>query len=68
VIGGVELKIDPIKIEAILKWPTPTNVTKVRSFVGVPQYLRKFIASFSIMATPIHVITDSSKSYQWGKN
>jgi chemotaxis signal transduction protein len=35
VIGGGELKIDLAKIEAILKWPTPTNVTKVRSFVGV---------------------------------
>jgi hypothetical protein len=35
VIGGGELKIDPMKMEAILKWPVPTNVTEVRSFFGV---------------------------------
>jgi hypothetical protein len=32
--GGGELKIDLAKMEAIKKWPIPTNVTKSRSFVG----------------------------------
>ena len=34
VIGGGELKIDPSKIEAIMKWSMPTNVFEVISFVG----------------------------------
>ena len=34
VICGGELKIDPAKMEAITKWPTPTSVTKVRMFFG----------------------------------
>jgi hypothetical protein len=67
-IGGGELKIDPMKMEAILKWPVPTNVTEVRSFVGVVQYLWKFIASFSVVVVPLHAITTSGKSFQWGKN
>jgi len=46
VIGGGELKIDPSKMEAIMKWPMPTNVFEVRSSIGAAQYLRKFIASF----------------------
>ena len=33
VIGGRELKMDPAKMEAIMKWPVPTNVIEVRSFV-----------------------------------
>jgi hypothetical protein len=45
-IDGGELKIDPTKMEAIMKWIFPTNVTKVRSFAGEKQYLQKFIASF----------------------
>jgi hypothetical protein len=68
VIGGGELKIDPTKMEAIMKWSIPTNVTEVRSFVGAVQYLRKFIASFSAVVTPLHAITASGKSFQWGKN
>jgi hypothetical protein len=34
VIVGVELKIYPMNMEAILMFPTPTNVTKVRRFYG----------------------------------
>jgi hypothetical protein len=68
VIGGGELKIDPTKMEAIMKWPVPTNCTEVRSFVGETQYLWKFIASFSVVVAPLHAITMGSKSFQWGKN
>jgi hypothetical protein len=34
VISGGELKIDPVKMEAIMKWPIHANVIEVRSFVG----------------------------------
>ena len=27
IVGGGQLKIDPSKIDVILKWPKPTNVT-----------------------------------------
>jgi hypothetical protein len=30
--------------------------------------LQKFIASFSIVATPLHSIIAGIKSFQWGKN
>jgi hypothetical protein len=67
VIGGGELKIDPMKMEAILKWLFPTNFIEVSSFVWVEKYLQKFIASFSTMVMPLHAIT-SDKHIQWGNN
>lgn len=42
-------------------------MTKVRSFMGAAQYLRKFIANFSIVAAPLHVVTTKGKSFHWGK-
>lgn len=66
-IGGGELKIDPSKMEAIMKWSMPTNVFEVKSFIGAAQYLRKFITSFSVVAAPLHTITASGKSFQRGK-
>jgi hypothetical protein len=68
VIDGGEIKIDPIKKDAIMKCPVPTNVTEVRIFVGISQYLQKFIASFSVIVGPLHAITNSGKNFQWGKN
>jgi len=34
VIGGWELKIDPMKMEVMFKCPNPTNAIKVMSIVG----------------------------------
>ena len=34
IVGNGQLKIDPSKVEVIVKWPKPTNVTEVRSFLG----------------------------------
>ena len=62
-IGARELKINYAKMEAITKWLVLTNVTKVRIFVGVVQYLRKFIASFSMVVARLHAITTSGKSF-----
>jgi hypothetical protein len=39
VIGGGEIKIYLAKMEAIMKWLVPKNLTRVRSFVGATQYL-----------------------------
>jgi len=41
---------------------------EVRIFLGAIQYLRKFIASLSIVATSLQVIKTNGKSFQWGKN
>jgi hypothetical protein len=38
IVGGGELKIDPSKVDVIVNFPTPTNVTEVRSFMGETQY------------------------------
>ena len=67
VIGGGEMKIDPSKLEAIMKWSVPTNVSKVISFFGAAQCMRKFIASFSMVVAPLHTIIASGKSFHWGK-
>ena len=29
------IKVDPIKIEAVVNWKLPRNVTEVRSFLGL---------------------------------
>jgi len=52
-----------VNIEAILKWLVPTNVTEVRSFVVVVQYLQNILAFLSIVATPLHAITTNGKSF-----
>jgi len=65
-VGDGELKIDPSKVEVIVNWPKPKSATKVRSFLGATQYWRKFIANFSLIASPLHALTSVKQVFQWG--
>ncbi|GKC24594.1 reverse transcriptase [Tanacetum coccineum] len=47
------ITMDPGKVEAITKWPRPTTVTEVRSFLGLAGYYRKFVEGFSLLALPL---------------
>ena len=37
------IRVDPIKIEAVVNWKPPRNVTEVRSFLGLVGYYRRFV-------------------------
>jgi hypothetical protein len=41
-------------------------VTEVRRFLGEAQYWRNFIANFSSIAAPLHVVTSIKQVFQWG--
>nr|GFB76959.1 hypothetical protein [Tanacetum cinerariifolium] len=47
------ITMDPAKVKAITKWPRPTSVTKVRSFLGLAGYYRRFVEGFSRLALPL---------------
>ena len=40
VVSKEGIQTDPKKVEAICKWPIPTNMTEVRSFLGFTNYYR----------------------------
>eukprot|EP00253_Pinus_taeda_P033750 PITA_33750 len=64
--GDGELKIDPSKVEVIINWLKPNTAIEVRIFLEVVQYWRKFIANFSLIATPLHSLTSVKQVFQWG--
>ena len=49
---GVSTETD--KITAVTKWPQPTTVTEVRSFLGFVSYYRRFMPNFSKVAKPLN--------------
>jgi len=56
------IKPDPKKVEAIINVKEPTNVTEVRSFIGLCSYYRKFIPQFSKIAEPLLNLTRNNVS------
>ncbi|GKA12570.1 putative reverse transcriptase domain-containing protein [Tanacetum coccineum] len=57
--------VDPAKIEAIKNWVAPTMPTKVRQFLGLAGYYRRFIEGFNLIAKPLTKLTQKNKKYEW---
>ncbi|GJY50962.1 retrotransposon protein, putative, ty3-gypsy subclass [Tanacetum coccineum] len=57
--------MDPSKVEAITKWPRPTTVTEVRSFLGLAGYYRRFVEGFSRLALPLTQLMRKGEKFVW---
>jgi hypothetical protein len=67
VISAEGILVDPIKVEAVLKWERPTNVTEIRSFLGLVGYYRRFIEGFSTIASPLTKLTRKEVGFVWSE-
>ena len=47
-------RLIPRRWKAIHKWPVPTNVTEVRSFLGFTNYYRRFIKKYAQVVKPLY--------------
>lgn len=62
IVGKDGLRVDPKKMDVIKNWPRPANITEVRSFLGLVQFFRRFIARFSEIAVPLTNLTKKNQS------
>ncbi|GJU21924.1 putative reverse transcriptase domain-containing protein [Tanacetum coccineum] len=67
VINGDGIYVDPIKIESVRKWEAPRTPSEVRSFLGLAGYHRRFMEKFSKIAKPLTILTQKSKTFDWGE-
>ena len=54
VVSKIGIQTDCKKIEAIWKWPVPTNVTEVCSFLGFTNYYCRFIKKYTQVTKPLY--------------
>jgi len=53
------------KVEAISSWTACKDVSKVRAFMGLSGYYRRFVKDFSVIAAPLYALTQKGAEFCW---
>ena len=59
------VSVDLEKVEAVRSWERPKSVFKIRSFLGLVGYYRRFIEDFSRIAAPMIMLTRKEVKFDW---
>ena len=65
VVSASGVSVDPGKVEAVMSWERPNSVFKIRSFLGLAGYYRRFIENFSRLAAPMTILTRKEVNFVW---
>ena len=65
--GSAGIRPSELKTKAIREFPEPTNVTQIKSWLGLTSFYRRVIPYFSEIARPLTVLTRKDSGYSSGK-
>ena len=58
----------PDKIEAMLKYAIPENVSQLRSFLGLVNYYHKFLRNLSSVISPLRRLLEKNVVWEWSSD
>jgi Reverse transcriptase (RNA-dependent DNA polymerase) len=66
VIDDKGIRMDPDKVDSVLKWKTPTNRDLLRGFIGSVGYLADDVPGVWLPLGILSIITGDSVPFRWG--
>lgn len=65
IVSSTGITADPTKISAISQFPTPTNITELRSFFGLVNQLGHFSSDIAAAALPLRPLLMKNNIFAW---
>ena len=55
------------KVQALFKWPRPTNIRQVQGFLGLANYYRRMIPNYASIAVPLTELLRKDVPFVWSR-
>lgn len=68
VISGSGISPNPEKVADLLALSAPTNITELRSFLGLASFYRRFVAGFSKTVSSLTQLLRKDTKFEWGNS
>ena len=65
IVSAEGIRVDLAKIEVVVSWKPPRNVTEVKSFLGLTGYYRRFVKEFSVIASSLTKLLWKGVKFEW---
>lgn len=65
VISKEGIDPDAAKVQKVRDFPVPTDVSKLRQFLGLASYYRRFVPAFAKIASSLHSLTKKNSPFCW---
>ncbi|KAL5481633.1 hypothetical protein EMCRGX_G021832 [Ephydatia muelleri] len=65
VITPEGLRTNQKLVQAVQEFPTPKDLSRVRQYLGMCSYYRRFIPHFATIAKPLHILTRKGAEFEW---
>ena len=65
ILSANGIEADPEKVRAIADFPTPANITDLRSFMGLVNQLTEFTPDISAAAQPLRPLMSPRRAFVW---
>ena len=67
IISKEGIRVDPKKIEVVVEWKPPRNVTEIHSFLQLAGYYKRFVKGFSMIAALMTRLLQKNVKYEWSE-
>ena len=67
IVSEEGIQVDSKKVEVIIEWKPLRNVTKVRSFLRLSGYYRRFVKGFLMTATLMTRLIQENVKFEWSE-
>ena len=66
IIGNAQICMDPSKVEAVANWPAPGNKKQLQQFLGLANWLQRFVKGYSSVVKPLTRLTGDVQ-WEWAQ-